>query len=440
MADIEKDAGPYVTDLDDAENGDRQRTRYAAWILRNKHAQFMTVHLASLDHLEHAHGPFSPEANATLEQIDAEVGELEAAAPNAIVCVLSDHGFTRTDHSFNIVSVFVEEGLVTMTNKKVTSWTAFPDLEGGSAAIIVKDEASRAKVAKLLSSAWPPIRKMASRRFWTRARLPAFGGRPDAAFWVDMQSNFSVVAVDRPDRVGGTHGYAPSNPQLLASFFIAGPKIKSGVNLGEIDMRSIAGTLARAMGFSFLPFRPIFPLCLCFDIGPMPRIVVIGSANIDLTTFTDQFPRPGETIFGRDFSLGFGGKGANQAVAARNCGANVAMVARVGDDMFGEATIQNFNRLGIDTSRVLMTPGVSTGVAPIFVDSAGQNRILVVKGANDRLSPEDVYAAEDLILSADMVVFQLEIPLLTTIVALQFAKKHGIRTIFKPRSRADPRP
>jgi ribokinase len=164
----------------------------------------------------------------------------------------------------------------------------------------------------------------------------------------------------------------------------------------------------------------------------MPRIVVIGSANIDLTTFTDQFPRPGETIFGRDFSLGFGGKGANQAVAARNCGADVAMVARVGDDMFGEATIRNFNKLGIDTCRVLMTPGVSTGVAPIFVDSAGQNRILVVKGANDRLTPEDVYAAEDVISSADMVVFQLEIPLQTTILALEFAKKLGVRAIFNP--------
>jgi ribokinase len=164
----------------------------------------------------------------------------------------------------------------------------------------------------------------------------------------------------------------------------------------------------------------------------MPRIVVIGSANIDLTTFTDQFPRPGETIFGRDFSLGFGGKGANQAVAARNCGADVAMIARVGDDMFGEATIQNFKSHGIDTTHVLMTPGVSTGVAPIFVDSSGQNRILVVKGANDRLTPEDVYAAKDVILRSDKVVFQLEIPLLTTIKALQFAKEHGIQTIFNP--------
>jgi len=164
----------------------------------------------------------------------------------------------------------------------------------------------------------------------------------------------------------------------------------------------------------------------------MPSIVVIGSANIDLTTFTDQFPRPGETIFARDFSLGFGGKSANQAVAARLCGSDVAMIARVGDDMFGEATIQNFKSFGIDTSRVLITPGVSTGVAPIFVESNGQNRILVVKGANDRLTPEDVYAAKDVILRADKVVLGLEIPLLTSIKAMQFAKEHGIKTIFNP--------
>src|SRR2546423_15502435 len=127
-------------------------------------------------------------------------------------------------------------------------------------------------------------------------------------------------------------------------------------------------------------------------VSKTPHIVVIGSANIDLTTFTDEFPRPGETIFGREFHLGFGGKGANQAVAARLCGADVSMVARVGDDLFGSASIQNFAAQGIDASRVLATPGVSSGVAPIFVDSAGQNRILVVKGANDRLAPADVDA------------------------------------------------
>jgi len=163
-----------------------------------------------------------------------------------------------------------------------------------------------------------------------------------------------------------------------------------------------------------------------------PHIVVVGSANIDLTTFTDEFPRPGETIFGREFHLGFGGKGANQAVAARLCGANVSMVARVGDDLFGSAYVDNFKKQGIDTSYVMVTPGVSTGVAPIFVDSAGQNRILVVKGANDRLVPADIDNASGLLRSADLIVLQLEIPLETVYYTLQFARANGIRTILNP--------
>jgi ribokinase len=163
-----------------------------------------------------------------------------------------------------------------------------------------------------------------------------------------------------------------------------------------------------------------------------PRIVVVGSANIDLTTFTDEIPRPGETIFGREFHLGFGGKGANQAVAARLCGADVSMVARVGDDLFGAATVQNFSAYGIDTSHVIVTPGVSSGVAPIFVDSRGQNRILVVKGANDRLLPADVDAAAGLIETADMVVLQLEIPLETVYHTLRFVRARGIPSILNP--------
>jgi len=103
-----------------------------------------------------------------------------------------------------------------------------------------------------------------------------------------------------------------------------------------------------------------------------PRIAVVGSANTDLITFSDAFPRPGETIFGQNFDLGFGGKGANQAIAARLCGAEVVMVGRVGDDLFGPATIDNFAARGIDVSHVKVTSGVSSGVAPIFVESNGQ--------------------------------------------------------------------
>ena len=163
-----------------------------------------------------------------------------------------------------------------------------------------------------------------------------------------------------------------------------------------------------------------------------PRIAVVGSANIDLTTFTDRFPNPGETIFGEKFDLGFGGKGANQAVAARLCGADVFMVARVGGDLFGPATIENFNKLGIDTTHVKQVEGLSSGVAPIFVEPNGQNRILVVKGANDALKPADVDAASEMLKAADCIVLQFEIPLETVYYTIAFARKHGIRCILNP--------
>jgi len=163
-----------------------------------------------------------------------------------------------------------------------------------------------------------------------------------------------------------------------------------------------------------------------------PRIAVVGSANIDLTTFTDQFPKPGETIFGQKFNLGFGGKGANQAAAARLCGADVFMVARVGSDLFGPATIENFKKLGIDTTHVKQVEGLSSGVAPIFVEPNGQNRILVVKGANDVLDPAGVDAAAETLKSTDCIVLQFEIPLETVYYTFAFARKHGIRCILNP--------
>jgi ribokinase len=163
-----------------------------------------------------------------------------------------------------------------------------------------------------------------------------------------------------------------------------------------------------------------------------PRIAVVGSANVDLTTFSDQFPKPGETIFGQKFDLGFGGKGANQAVAARLCGAEVFMVARVGDDLFGPSTIKNFEKLDIDATHVRQVKGVSSGVAPIFVDPSGQNRIIVVKGANDELKPADVDAAADMLKSADCIVLQFEIPLETVYYTIKFARKNGIRCLLNP--------
>src|SRR3979411_811188 len=163
-----------------------------------------------------------------------------------------------------------------------------------------------------------------------------------------------------------------------------------------------------------------------------PRIAVIGSGNIDMTTFSDRFPKAGETIFGQKFDLGFGGKGANQAVASRLCGADVFMVGRVGDDLFGPASMQNFQNLGIDATHVKQIEGVSSGVAPIFVEPNGQNRIFVVKGANDLLKPADVEPADDLLRTVDCMVLQFEIPLETVYYSVSFARENHIRCIVNP--------
>src|SRR3954453_7599882 len=163
-----------------------------------------------------------------------------------------------------------------------------------------------------------------------------------------------------------------------------------------------------------------------------PRIAIVGSANIDLTTFAERFPKPGETIFGQNFNLGFGGKGANQAGAARLCGADVYMGARVGRDLFGPATLENFRKEGIHATHVKQVEGLSSGVAPIFVEPNGQNRILVVKGANDAIKPADVDAAADMLKSVDCIVLQFEIPLETVYYTVAFARQHGIRCIVNP--------
>jgi ribokinase len=186
----------------------------------------------------------------------------------------------------------------------------------------------------------------------------------------------------------------------------------------------------------FFQFGFLKPSLASGNLNPFmakrPRIAVIGSANVDLITFSDRFPKAGETIFGQKFDFGFGGKGANQAVASRLCGADVFMVARVGSDVFGPGTIENFKNLGIDATHVKQIEGVSSGVAPIFVEPNGQNRILVVKGANDLLKPADVDQAEALLKTVDCIVLQFEIPLETVYHSVALARRHGIRCIVNP--------
>lgn len=162
------------------------------------------------------------------------------------------------------------------------------------------------------------------------------------------------------------------------------------------------------------------------------RIGVVGSNMIDLVTYTDRMPGPGETIEAPDFELGFGGKGANQAVAAARLGSRVTMVTCVGDDMFGHQQIRNFADNGIDTAHVHMIKGMSSGVAPIFVESSGENSILIVKGANARLSPAHVDAAAPALADCDVILMQLEVPLEVVYHTIAQAAARGIATVLNP--------
>ena len=162
------------------------------------------------------------------------------------------------------------------------------------------------------------------------------------------------------------------------------------------------------------------------------KVAVIGSNMIDLVTRIDRMPRVGETIEAPSFDMGFGGKGANQAVALAKLGCEVLMITKVGDDMFGQGVKKNFTDLGMDTRYVEAVPGTSNGVAPIFVDPEANNSILIVKGANNALSPEDVDRAAEDLKRCDLIVLQLEIPLATVYHAIEWGAKNGVPVLLNP--------
>jgi ribokinase len=162
------------------------------------------------------------------------------------------------------------------------------------------------------------------------------------------------------------------------------------------------------------------------------KIAVVGSNMVDLITYTDRMPLPGETIEAPRFEMGCGGKGANQAIAAARLGADVMMVTKVGDDIFADNTIRNFQDSGIDTRFIDRVPGTSSGVAPIFVEPSGENSIFIIKGANALLTPEDVDRAAPALKECDLIVMQLEVPLETIYHTIEFGARHGIETLLNP--------
>ena len=163
-----------------------------------------------------------------------------------------------------------------------------------------------------------------------------------------------------------------------------------------------------------------------------PRIGVVGSSNVDVVTYVERMPVWGETIAAPRFEMSFGGKGANQAVAAAKLGAEVVMVSKVGADLLGANVLENFAALGVDTRHVGRVENQTTGTATILVNPAGENFILIVKGANGDLSRADVEAAGDDLAACDLILLQLEVPLDTVYAALEFGKRRGVRTVLNP--------
>jgi ribokinase len=161
-----------------------------------------------------------------------------------------------------------------------------------------------------------------------------------------------------------------------------------------------------------------------------PTILVVGSTMIDLIAYADVLPEAGQTVVGTGFAMGFGGKGANQAVAAARFGARVSMVNCLGDDRYGEDTLRNFEAQGVDATWVRRVPG-SSGVAPIWVDAAGMNRIICVPGANDATSPELAIAAFEAVRPT-VVVAQFETPQATTAAVFAAARAAGVTTVLNP--------
>ena len=263
LLEAQEEIGEYRGGIDTSTQGDEVRGRYTLWMLEKKHPPLLTLHLAALDHIEHETGPFSPEAVAVLEDLDAIIGKIREAAERlapgrAFVAVVSDHGFVKTDAQLNLFPAFREAKLLTVDDKgKIADWKAIPWVTGGSAAIVLKDPGDTATLSQVRNL----LSKLASKpangidRVLETDELHKRGGYPPAAFFVGLKPGWRTGStLDGPVlsklKPGGTHGALPDLPDLRASFFLVGPGVPAGRSLGLIDMRDVAPTLAHLAGLS----------------------------------------------------------------------------------------------------------------------------------------------------------------------------------------------
>jgi predicted AlkP superfamily pyrophosphatase or phosphodiesterase len=270
---LEAELGPYAAGIDESIKSDENRGAFAVRLIAEKKPEFATVYLTALDHEQHEQGPDTRAAHAVLERIDAIVGKLLAAQlaahPDSVVAVVSDHGFAPTAIEINLFRAFVDAKLIALdADGKVKTWEAMPWPSGGSIAVMLahdRDAALEARVAEILEGlkADPQNRISAIAR---RPEIATMGGNPEAAFYLNL-SQGAVAGTFKgdkaplvgPARSKGMHGYFPATPAMRSSFMMMGPHVPKARNLGEIDMRTIAPTLARLMGVA-LPEAEMPPL------------------------------------------------------------------------------------------------------------------------------------------------------------------------------------
>jgi predicted AlkP superfamily pyrophosphatase or phosphodiesterase len=279
LAQMQDTVGPYLMANDTSRHGDEVKTRFAVEMLRKHRPALMTLHLSSLDDAEHGYGAFSPQANQDLEAIDSMLAQLGAAVraedPAAIVAIVSDHGFTRLTHRINLYIPFLRAGLVETREDadtkalKIASWKAAPWPAGGMAAIMMHDSGDRhaeQAVGDLLHAlAADPRNGIES--IASRAEIKNLGGFPDAAFLVVLKSGYYAggdltgEVVSEMQGAHGGHGFSPDYPEMRAAFFVSGIGVPRHKDLGVIDMRQIAPTIAQLLGVA-LPTATAAPLHL----------------------------------------------------------------------------------------------------------------------------------------------------------------------------------
>lgn len=263
----------YTPGIDESIEGDENRGRFAVKLIETRKPEFVTAYFTALDHEQHAEGPGTAKALAILERIDAIVGRLVAAElaahPDAVIAIVSDHGFETISRETNFFRAFIDAGLITLDAKgTVTGWEAMPWPTGGSVAVVLARKADavlEARVGALLAQLKAtPANGIAA--VAGKAEIGRMGGNPDAAFFINLAPDTSAggfSAANRPMRgtpkYKGTHGHFPTVPNLRATFMIMGKGVPKNRSLGEIDMRSIAPTIAAVLGVA-LPEAELAPL------------------------------------------------------------------------------------------------------------------------------------------------------------------------------------